>query len=176
MQICHMPDDPHKRLRRLERVWLESPVYFVTACTYQRRPVLAVAAIAYILTDEWRAAGERHGWLVGRYVIMPDHVHFFCAPGPTAKSLSEFVRLWKQWTTKRVVAAGIDRGPSAVAAGADRGPGAGAVAAGADRGSARLWQREFFDHVLRSEESYARKWEYVLQNPVRAGLTTRAED
>ena len=74
-----MPNDPHKHLRRLERVWVESPVYFVTACTRQRRPILADDAVARILTDEWRAAEERHGWLVGRYVILPDHVHFFGA-------------------------------------------------------------------------------------------------
>jgi len=33
-----------------------------------------------------------------------------------------------------------------------------------------VWQPEFFDHLLRSEESYSLKWEYVQQNPVRAGL------
>ena len=39
-----------------------------------------------------------------------------------------------------------------------------------------VWQREFFDHVLRSEESYAEKWRYVRDNPVRAGLVSRAEE
>jgi putative transposase len=32
------------------------------------------------------------------------------------------------------------------------------------------WQKGFFDHVLRSEESYGQKWNYVRDNPVRAGL------
>ncbi|HSH39433.1 MAG TPA: transposase [Chthoniobacterales bacterium] len=32
------------------------------------------------------------------------------------------------------------------------------------------WQHGFFDHLLRHSESYAQKWEYVRQNPVRAGL------
>ena len=32
------------------------------------------------------------------------------------------------------------------------------------------------DHLLRSYESYAQKWEYVFQNPVRARLVSRAED
>lgn len=32
------------------------------------------------------------------------------------------------------------------------------------------WQKGFFDHVIRHSESYAEKWEYVRQNPVRAGL------
>ena len=39
-----------------------------------------------------------------------------------------------------------------------------------------LWQRGFFDHVLRSEESYAQKWAYVRDNPIRAGLVKRGDD
>jgi hypothetical protein len=42
--------------------------------------------------------------------------------------------------------------------------------------SAPLWQREFFDHVLRSQESYDVKQQYVMENPVRAGLVQRPED
>lgn len=142
-------------MRRLDRVWLESPVYFVTACAEQRRPVFADGNIVGILTDEWCSARKLHGWLVGRYVIMPDHVHFFCAAEPEAKTLSEFVRLWKQWTTKRIRTAEPRLASAA---------------------TTRIWQREFFDHVLRSEESYAEKWEYVRQNPVRAGLVKQADD
>jgi REP-associated tyrosine transposase len=39
-----------------------------------------------------------------------------------------------------------------------------------------IWQRGFFDHLLRSDESYAQKWNYVRENPVRAGLLTNADD
>ncbi|PYL99683.1 MAG: hypothetical protein DMF19_11765 [Verrucomicrobia bacterium] len=38
------------------------------------------------------------------------------------------------------------------------------------------WQKDFFDHVLRSEESYEEKWHYVRENPVRAGLVKRWQD
>jgi hypothetical protein len=44
-----------------------------------------------------------------------------------------------------------------------------------DRGTAPLWQPEFFDHLLRSGESMAEKWMYVRENPVRAGLVAQAE-
>ena len=36
------------------------------------------------------------------------------------------------------------------------------------------WQRDFFDHRLRSQESLNQKSEYILQNPVRAGLVQAA--
>jgi REP element-mobilizing transposase RayT/cytochrome c553 len=38
------------------------------------------------------------------------------------------------------------------------------------------WQRDFFDHRLRKEESYREKADYILANPVRAGLVTRPEE
>jgi len=37
------------------------------------------------------------------------------------------------------------------------------------------WQEGFFDHVMRSSESYSAKWAYVQQNPVRAGLAANPE-
>jgi REP element-mobilizing transposase RayT len=36
--------------------------------------------------------------------------------------------------------------------------------------SGPVWQEEFFDHVLRSNNSLAEKVDYICQNPVRAGL------
>jgi REP element-mobilizing transposase RayT len=41
--------------------------------------------------------------------------------------------------------------------------------------SQALWQRGF-DHLIRKTESYAQKWDYVRENPVRAGLVNRHED
>jgi putative transposase len=38
------------------------------------------------------------------------------------------------------------------------------------------WQRDFFDHRLRSWESAVEKTQYVLMNPVRVGLVNEAED
>ena len=81
---------------------------------------------------------------------MPDHVHFFCAPcRPDHRSLSQWVGSFKQWTSKRLLAAfNLD---------------------------APFWQPEFFDHLLRSAESYAEKVDYVRRNPLRAGLVETPE-
>ena len=50
-----------------------------------------------------------------------------------------------------------------------------AKAMGREKTSEPLWQRGFFDHVLRSEESYGQKWNYVRDNPIRAGLVANAD-
>jgi putative transposase len=144
-----------KHLRRLDRIWIESPIYFVTICTKNRQKILAEKSVAGILTEEWRLAHDRSGWVVGRYVIMPDHVHFFCRPELGAKTLSQFVGAWKTWTSRRIHEL-LKPQPAAAA-------------------TTALWQREFFDHLLRSSESYGEKWNYVRDNPVPAGLVTSVE-
>jgi len=42
--------------------------------------------------------------------------------------------------------------------------------------SGPVWQEESFDHVLRSNESFKEKLEYIRRNPVRRGLVTRPEE
>ena len=131
-------------LPRLRRIFIRAPIYFITTCVAGRRPVLVEPGAAAVLIEEWEAAMKRHRWAVGRYVIMPDHVHFFCRPQAQAVSLSVFMQSWKSWSAKRILRGLGESGP--------------------------LWQPEFFDHLLRSESSYLEKWEYVWQNPRRAGL------
>jgi len=94
----------HKHLRRLESIWIDWPIYFITTCTSKRRSILALKEVAKILVDEWRNAHDRHGWAIGRYV-MPDHVHFFCSAELDAKALPTFMQAWKQWTSKRMAGA-----------------------------------------------------------------------
>jgi len=138
-----------KHLKRLDAISIAFPVYFLTICVSGRKPLLANPESFAILRAEWEAAPERYGWTVGRFVVMPDHVHFFCVcdETETAKSLSAFVGGFKQWTTKAILRRLALPAP--------------------------LWQREFFDHCL---QSYATKWDYVRENPVRAGLATTADD
>ena len=38
------------------------------------------------------------------------------------------------------------------------------------------WQRDFFEHRLRADESASEKFHYILANPVRAGLATSADE
>jgi REP element-mobilizing transposase RayT len=92
---------------------------------------------------------REHGVATGRYVIMPDHLHVFVYLPETGCAL---VR-WE---------GGLKRHLSTVVA--------------SEFGVGSVWQRGFFDHVLRSGESYSEKWEYVRMNPVRAGLCARSED
>lgn len=118
-------------------------ILFVTACTHQRAPWLADPVVHAALRATWLGA---RAWLVGRYVLMPDHVHFLMAPGGMDVSLESWMTLWKRTLTRAL----------------NQGPG--------------RWQKGHWDTRMRSSEACAQKWQYVVENPVRKGLVTRAED
>ena len=139
-----------EHLRRLEEVWVPNPVYFLTICAKDRKNRLANREIHAICVEVWRKCEELYGWAVGRYVIMPAHVHFFASDSRRERSLSVFIGKWKEWTAK--------------------------YAARRLEYSMPLWQPEFFDHILRGSESYEQKCEYVRDNAVRAGLVSVAGD
>jgi REP element-mobilizing transposase RayT len=137
-----------QHLQRLDSVWVERPVFLITICTLDRQRVLAEAAMASVVVQALQRIAAVRGWRVGRYVLMPDHIHFFCGPG-SGDDLSRFVGGFKQESTRRAWEVGW-------------------------RG--RLWQREFFDQVLRDDDVYEEKWWYVRNNPVRAGLCQTHEE
>jgi REP-associated tyrosine transposase len=113
-------------------------VVFVTAWTVKRRAILASPRIHQTIVNAWRGAST---WLVRRYVVMPDHIHFFCAPnGNDIPSVERWMRYWKSIVTKGIGAKGGD-----------------------------VWQRDHWDRQLRFAEGYGDKWEYVRRNPVRHG-------
>ena len=143
MGTLHKP-----RLRRLDWLYTGCPVYFLTACVKDRRASLANPQVHEAFIRFAQEASKRKV-LVGRYVLMPDHVHLFAAFFPTAPRLSGWIK-----ALKGCLSEGLRNGQA-------EGP---------------YWQKGFFDHVLRSEESYRQKWLYMRENPVRAGLVKKAED
>ena len=130
---------------RLDRLFDSvEPFFFVTICTINRWSILADDSVHRMFREYAFRGLNEQGIAVGRYVIMPDHLHVFVRL-PPGVSLASWGRLLKQTITKRCF-----------------------------HGS--IWQRGFFDHVMRSADSYSLKWDYVRQNPVRAGLVSHPEE
>ena len=139
-----------RHLKRLSIQYVSDPLCFITACVADRsHSVLTTDEVLAVLVNEWQSGLKHYGWSVGSFVVMPDHVHFFCRSSPTSVSLSKFVGKWKERTSKGLKKLGY---------------------------KSPLWQREFFDHILRSDDSYSEKWNYVRENPVRAGLVHDASE
>lgn len=118
-------------------------IVFLTVCTKDRRTWLASEEVHQLLRDTWQRA---EAWLIGRYVVMPDHIHLFATPGRIDLPLENWVRYWKSQFTK------------------------------AYQVTDHRWQIDHWDTRLRSWEGYEDKWNYVKLNPIRQGLVTDAND
>jgi REP-associated tyrosine transposase len=132
----------------LERIYYDCPIYYLTLVAYDRKHLLANGEVhAALITFAVRAAD--YGVAVGRYVIMPDHIHLFAAFTPESVVLSAWIKSLKNSLSKSLRSREA-RTPH--------------------------WQKGFFDRVIRKEESYAANWDYVRNNPVRAGLVTGPDE
>lgn len=116
-------------------------IVFLTVCTKNRAPWLACDEAHRLLADIWRKADT---WLVGNYVLMPDHLHLFAAPRDLAFTIERWITFWKSHFTKR------------------------------HTHTEWIWQTHAFHHRLREGENYSEKWLYVQENPARAGLVAEA--
>jgi REP element-mobilizing transposase RayT len=48
-----------------------------------------------------KAWTEANAWLVGAYVIMPDHIHLFCAPKNEEITIEQWIVFWKRQFRRR---------------------------------------------------------------------------
>jgi REP element-mobilizing transposase RayT len=136
-----------ERLSRLDRIYRDSPIFFITCGTQDRKKILSNPRIHQAFQAFSAHAVENHIF-VGRYVIMPDHLHFFVAL-PDSSNLSTWIKSLKNALSKTLRETGF---------------------------MAPHWQKGYFDHVVRSEISYEEKWAYVRMNPVRHGLSPQPGD
>ena len=98
--------------------------------------------VAKIVADAIRRFdGKRYQLLA--WCVMPNHVHVVFAPLRTHK-LEAILHSWKSFSAQR----------------------ANQIL----RRTGRFWQREYFDHLVRSEASLRKFVDYVKKNPERAGL------
>ena len=136
----------------------DAPLYFVTFNTNARRPLLASREVHDSFLQYCECAAAYH-ISVGRYVIMPDHIHLFVRLGAASETtLGDWIKGLKRHLDSAIITAGHAR------------------LIAAERRPFSFWQPGFHDHLLRHSESYAEKWNYVRDNPVRAGLVTARDE
>jgi putative transposase len=127
---------------------------FLTICTEKRERWLAQIPVQRALHDIWERTAT--AWLVSDYLLMPDHLHLFCAPRDLKFTIERWIGFWKDRFAKNLKSHGGAAAPPYRIIG--------------------KFQAGGFHHRLRDDESYSQKWQYVRENPVRSGLVARPED
>jgi len=161
---------PHLRLPDYD--YSSGGAYFLTICTANRENLfgeivgdqMVLNEYGRIVEEEWRRSEEiRSEVQLGEFVVMPNHLHGIVILDPDeeeancrlhlqasksprrSRSISSFVAAFKGVTTRRINAL---RGT----------PGQ------------KVWQDNFFEHIIRNEKSFYRIATYIVDNPLRWAL------
>ncbi|TSA49100.1 transposase [archaeon] len=117
--------------------------YHLTWGTADRRPVLSDPGIVIPLIEELERETSSEEFLLYAYCFMPDHVQLLLSPEGEQDVVS-FIQSYKSKTTRIYWETGK---------------------------KGRLWQHGFYDRILRQEEDIKQVARYILDNPVRKGLS-----
>ncbi len=131
--------------------------YFFTLALAQRQTSL-LTDHAQLLGRCFRAVRERHPYTMDACVVLPDHLHciWTLPDGDSDYSL--------RWTlVKSMFSRGLPGGEPVRDSRRRRG----------ERG---IWQRRFWEHVIRDDADFNNHVDYIHINPVKHGLVARAID
>lgn len=128
--------------------------YFLTICCFQKQPVfgsiqtqkITLSTVGEVARQEWLLIPKFHPNIkLHEYVFMPNHMHAILEirkpePGSQSKSLGQIIRGYKSAVTSR----------SRTLTSSD---------------SFSIWQRNYYEHIIRNEASYLAITQYILDNP-----------
>jgi len=165
--------DPNRHHRRSVRLpgydYAQAGAYFVTLCAHLHECLFGAVVdeqvllteFGQVVVEEWHRTAELRPYVrLDSYVVMPNHFHGViwivhdrggtmhrapteeCFGKPVAGSLSTIVRAFKAAATKR-----INRMR--------------------DTPGARVWQRNYYEHVIRTERVLNAIRQYITDNPAR---------
>ncbi len=163
------PDVHHRRSIRLKEYnYAQAGAYFVTIVTYQRESLFGEIVDGVMKLNEWGEIARREWFKTAElrpyielyedeFVVMPNHAHGIlwmnddvgaerCSapttPHVPAGSLGAIVRAYKSAVTYAINAARQTRGMV-------------------------VWQRNYYEHIIRNDADLNRIREYVVNNPLK---------
>ena len=175
IEMKHDRKRHHRRSIRLKEYDYSQPgAYFITICAHNRKCIfgdilegqLTLNQYGEIVNSEWlKTINMRTNLELDAYIIMPNHLHGIIsisdfdhrrgtlhrAPTfehfgkPVSNSIPTIIRLFKSSVTKHINAL---------------------------RGTPGLpvWQRNYYEHVIRNEDDLSEKREYILNNTLKWDL------
>ena len=155
-----------KQIRLCDYDYSQNGTYFVTICTHHRQHLFSVMDVGAAPCGRPNPANEiAEKWIeklpdkfpdvrVDSYVILLNHIHVLIglqsgdlAGGHMGPPLQEIVDWYKTMTTNDYIRAVREKKLSAF------------------RG--KVWQRGYYEHIVRNEHDYLDIWQYIDQNPAR---------
>ena len=139
------------------RAFIPRGCWFFTVNLLQRRQSLLIEHID-VLRNAFAATGEDYPFQTVAIVVLPDHLHAIWNLPPDD---TDFSTRWRLIKTRFAKSLPMKEPRSAVRK---------------DRRERGIWQRRFWEHLIRNDNDYARHVEYCYINPVKHGLVRRVQD
>lgn len=150
--MAYNPERHHRRSIRLRDYdYSSSGAYFVTICTHQRECLfgdevngdMQLNELGQIVESQWRQIPEHYPAIqLDEFIVMPNHVHGIICINDLAPAVGEIVRAFKARCTHAINQKHNNR----------NGP---------------LWQRNYYDRVIRDDQELILIRQYVANNAAR---------
>ncbi len=134
------------------RLYEKGGTYFFTLVTYERRPLLCEEGAMLRLKAAFRYGMRKYPFHMKGLVILPDHIHCIWH---LPEHDNDFSIRWNM--IKRYFSIGMKDEVN-------------------HRREKNIWQRRFFEHLIRDEEDLQRCLDYIHYNPVKHGYVNRPCD
>lgn len=145
-----------KQLRWEKWDYSQTGLYFITICTYNRQYLfgdivdgkMMMNDAGRMIVDWLKKTEERFPdcRLTEHYVVMPDHIHFIIEK-QSDTDVSQMMQWFKKMTTNAFIH--------------------GVREHGWQRFNEKLWQRSFYDEIIRNSDMMQEVTNYIYQNPSR---------
>ena len=166
-----------KRNRLKDYDYSQEGYYFVTVCTHNKQSLFGfidngkveLNDIGNIVDFTWGDLINHNEIKLHEYIIMPDHIHGIieiCSRRERSVTvpqklnnycgIPEIIRQFKTFSSKRINEYLKRNGYEPFPTG-------------------RLWQKSYYEHIIRDEEDYITKTEYIINNPVKQELKITGE-
>jgi putative transposase len=141
------------------RIFQKGGTYFFTVVTYQRAPILIDTNSVSLLRKCIEEVSATHPFRVDAFVILPDHVHTIWQLPENDCDYSVRWKKIKALFTKRYGRHRSDLPDSFL-----------------KKGEKGIWQRRYWEHLIRDQEDYDRHLDYIHYNPVKHNFAISAID
>ena len=159
-----LSDKPFRRLLRLENYDYRTPgAYFITLCTHKREYLfgqiinekMILNQLGTVVESVWQDLPVHYSNVeLDEFAVMPNHIHgiiVLCRPvgaglkpaltNPRIHGLPEIVRALKTFSSRNIDLISKRYGQP-------------------------IWQRGYYEHIIRNDESIDRIREYIVNNPL----------
>ena len=142
------------------RLRFKGGMYFFTVVTHERKPILTTPENLQLLKQAIKHVEKKKPFKLVAIVVLPDHLHCLLLLPEEDDDFSTRWRLIKSYFSKKCAM------ESPIPISDSR----------CSKNEKSIWQRRFWEHLIKSDEDLSRHLDYIHLNPVKHGFVSSPRD